>query len=722
MKILNMTASFGKLENAVLTPTEGLNVITLPNESGKSTWSAFLLAMLYGVDTSERTTAAKLAVKKKFEPWGGAPMQGRMDVEWNGRRITIERTSTGRVPMGNFRAYDLDSGLPIEGMTGENCGEMLLGAERSVFERSAFVGQAAHAVGSDAALEKRLAALVTTGEEDVSFGDVLRRIKDRKNHCRHNKTGLLPQLEAELAQVEDDLAQIRRQHQNDLQLRDEQQTLTERQARLEKLTAAFAMQAAARRLEQKEREAQNCADAQARLLEARREAEKLPDEAVLKKLEQELSEWKAPAAEELSAPDAPECPQGFASLREDEILPQAQRDAAEHARLSGGKRYPAVILWVLLGVMAAGAAALGLVNIIAGAIACGAGAVLCGVLAAIFTKKNADASRDLLAAQEICARYGQENADGILTLAAQYHERLLLYTHSRHEYEQKLEQAERERREEAEKLARLLGQVSMFAPEAQSADAARAAVAQALEKINAVQIAQRQADAAQAQFDAVCAALGDVSHAAMPTVDLTGLDEAQTKRELADVQARLGAVQSQLDLGRGRVDALGDSAELMAKKEALEKRIAIGQAQFDALALAEKTLQEANAQLQTRLSPQLCAEAGEILSRLTDGRYDTVRLDHEMHAEAREHDGIADHSILYLSGGTADQVYLAVRLAICRLALPEGTPLVLDDALVHFDDARMNAALKVLQDEAKTRQVLLFSCQQREAAALSRGL
>ncbi|MBQ1264581.1 MAG: AAA family ATPase [Oscillospiraceae bacterium] len=717
MKILSMTASFGKLENATLTPTEGLNIITLPNESGKSTWAAFLLAMLYGVDTSERSTAGKLAVKKKYEPWSGAPMQGRMEVEHNGRRITIERTSTGRVPMGVFRAFDSQSGLPIEGMTGENCGEMLLGAERSVFERSAFVAQSAHAVLSDAALEKRLAALVTTGEEDVSFGDTLRRIKDRKNHCRHNKTGLLPQLEAELAQIEDDLAQIRRQHKNDLQLRAEREELTERQAYLQTLAEAFEMQEVARQLQQKEREARNCADAQAALLEAKRQAERLPDEEVLRRMALELAE-KEPVLEECSEPEAPACPQGFERVEEEEILPKAQQDVSEYALLTDEKRRPAALLWALFGIFVFATVGTVIANLVIFSAICGAFAVIFGVFAAIFTKKNADVAHDAKLAAQILARYAVNDADGILSVAAQYHEQMLIYGHGKKDYEQKLLQTESAHRQWTEKFARLLGQVSMFAPEAQTADEAVKAVEAALSKCEAVKQAQQAANGAQARFDAVCAALGDVSCVRVPTADVTGHDEAQVRRELSDVQARLGAVRSQLDLGRGRVDALGDPAELMAKKEALQSRIALGQAQFDALALAEKTLQDANAELQTRLSPQLCAEAGEILSRLTERKYDTVRLDHEMHAEAREHGGIADRNVLFLSGGTADQVYLAVRLAICRLALPEGTPLVLDDALVRFDDARMKAALDVLRQEAKTRQILLFSCQEREAAAL----
>ena len=75
-------------------------------------------------------------------------------------------------------------------------------------------------------------------------------------------------------------------------------------------------------------------------------------------------------------------------------------------------------------------------------------------------------------------------------------------------------------------------------------------------------------------------------------------------------------------------------------------------------------------------------------------------------------------SALYLSRGTADQLYLAVRLAACRLVLlgEEPCPLVLDDALANFDDERMALALDCLSQLGKERQILLFTCHSREKA------
>ena len=52
-----MAASFGKLQNHTLEFNEGLNIIQAPNETGKSTWCAFLTAMFYGINSREELIA-----------------------------------------------------------------------------------------------------------------------------------------------------------------------------------------------------------------------------------------------------------------------------------------------------------------------------------------------------------------------------------------------------------------------------------------------------------------------------------------------------------------------------------------------------------------------------------------------------------------------------------------------------------------------------------------
>ena len=73
------------------------------------------------------------------------------------------------------------------------------------------------------------------------------------------------------------------------------------------------------------------------------------------------------------------------------------------------------------------------------------------------------------------------------------------------------------------------------------------------------------------------------------------------------------------------------------------------------------------------------------------------------------------HGSQWRSDGTVDQLYLSLRLAVAAELTPDA-PLILDDALVRFDDVRMTAALDILREAAEQKQVILFTCQSREKA------
>ena len=93
-----------------------------------------------------------------------------------------------------------------------------------------------------------------------------------------------------------------------------------------------------------------------------------------------------------------------------------------------------------------------------------------------------------------------------------------------------------------------------------------------------------------------------------------------------------------------------------------------------------------------------------------------MQEDLSLQAAAREEAVLRES--LWRSDGTADQLALALRLAVAQVLTPEA-PMVLDDTLVRFDDDRLTAALKLLQEIAREKQVILFTCQNREATLLA---
>ena len=203
LRIHRMTAAFGRLQGESLELRDGLNILQAPNETGKSTWCAFLLSILYGINSRERDRAGFIADKNRYAPWSGIPMSGRLDCAAEQGEITLTRSTRRQTsPMGEFRAVYAGTNEPVPGLTGSNCGEELLGVSREVYARSAFIRQNGLAISQDAELERRIAALISSGEEDTSFTEARDALKRQLNRRRHNKTGQLPALEAERSDLE----------------------------------------------------------------------------------------------------------------------------------------------------------------------------------------------------------------------------------------------------------------------------------------------------------------------------------------------------------------------------------------------------------------------------------------------------------------------------------------------------------------------------------------
>ena len=188
-----------------------------------------------------------------------------------------------------------------------------------------------------------------------------------------------------------------------------------------------------------------------------------------------------------------------------------------------------------------------------------------------------------------------------------------------------------------------------------------------------------------------------------------------TDRLTAEALAEQQRLMSRIGQYQGRMAVLGDGAAL--EQQLLRQNERIGQLEqtYAAVALSLDTLDRARKELQRRFAPGITRRAQELLSRMTLGRYQHLSLGEDLglHAGAGEEDTLRE--ALWRSDGTVDQLYLALRLAVAEELTPDA-PLVLDDALVRFDDDRLKAALEVLKEIAKEKQVILFTCQSREQA------
>ncbi|MBP2337521.1 uncharacterized protein YhaN [Saccharothrix coeruleofusca] len=160
------------------------------------------------------------------------------------------------------------------------------------------------------------------------------------------------------------------------------------------------------------------------------------------------------------------------------------------------------------------------------------------------------------------------------------------------------------------------------------------------------------------------------------------------------------------------------AAELHAKAE--EKLAALAEHVEEYLVVEiQRTVlrSELDAYERKHASPLLDA-AGRILEQLTDGRYVALRPLHGKDGRSLRVVGADEqaHEPDELSEGTADQAFLALRLAgIASLqesrvarGLPT-LPVVLDDVLMTFDDARAAAAIRVMAELAQRWQIIVLS-------------
>ncbi len=167
-----------------------------------------------------------------------------------------------------------------------------------------------------------------------------------------------------------------------------------------------------------------------------------------------------------------------------------------------------------------------------------------------------------------------------------------------------------------------------------------------------------------------------------------------------------------IDIAPGEVSV----GELDGEIARLEEEMQDACRDHDRLVLMASVLREADRRFREKHQPDVLKRASEYLERITDGRY--RRLITLENAGGGERLAVITGSgeprnvEFPLSGGTLDQIYLAFRLAVID-HLDEGhesLPLILDEALVNWDDMRFEKTMQLLSEVANTRQVFLFTC------------
>lgn len=146
--------------------------------------------------------------------------------------------------------------------------------------------------------------------------------------------------------------------------------------------------------------------------------------------------------------------------------------------------------------------------------------------------------------------------------------------------------------------------------------------------------------------------------------------------------------------------------DLMDKRDALQEKYDVLEEEKNAIDLAIDTINQLSADIYSDFGSKLNDSISEQVSIITDGKYQDVRLDENMHITVLD----GDHymPIEYLSSGTIEQIYLAVRICIAGLLCKDKMPVIVDDIFTAYDSARLKNALYCMS-RIDTDQIIIFT-------------
>lgn len=186
------------------------------------------------------------------------------------------------------------------------------------------------------------------------------------------------------------------------------------------------------------------------------------------------------------------------------------------------------------------------------------------------------------------------------------------------------------------------------------------------------------------------------------------------EQELAQAEAWLGQLQEQ----RGRLLQEQESLaacclqdDLMQQLE--EQRAALRDRldQYAVMAVCHELIGRARRVYEEERQPAVLQAASGYFAEMTGGTYRRIVMKIGTQELMAEHSELGPLESALLSRGTAEQLYLSMRLALSEAVSGQTPlPLLLDDLFVNFDEGRLVGAISVLRKVAERQQLIMMTC------------
>ncbi len=709
-------SAFGGVKNLTLIPSGGINVITAPNESGKSTVAAFIKFIFYGFGGQRRQALAENE-RSLYMPWDGSRAGGGITLSTPEGRFRIERyQSAAKETLDIYDAYTRKSVF-----TGLIPGEVFFGVGEETFSKVLFFRQLYQSKNGDDALAEQVQNIIFSADEKTNTERAVKRLKELRASLKNNqKRGMIPTLENELASYDEKLASsvsIKNELDSVLvSLGEKKQKIAFNRTKLDALEKE---KENLRKYEAKQKLASLLSlaradkDAQARYEECVKQfsGDNIPDTELVRSLINDNSELALAEKRVSELSDAASAEKS----RLDSIEGSDPFGGADTAKIKSSLKRRTALGYLFLALCVAcigGAAALYFTS---GAgipvFACAGGAALFAALFAIFVLgKPRDVKKYGFTAKAELEKALEEQP--LIKVRAEEQRKKLKST------EQECESA----RTRSAELKRSIGErIESYMSDSQGE------YDELLRRMldNSIEAGKLKAEKIS---------LGKQLEEQLANVDLEELkslaaDAYEPKRDASAVtreyefytsaSAGLRTQELELEKQRASLEARSPSPSVLyGKREAVKNRLDVLERKYASLGVALEVLDESREYMRSTVSPKLAQIASGYFAPATGGKYGELTITNDLSMAVSVSGGEKEAD--YLSAGARDTAYMCLRLALVDLLYSRAKPfLVLDDVFSRLDDVRLAYMLREIAKCADNSQIFIMTCHERESIALS---
>lgn len=744
--------SFGRINDMTLEFSDGVNVIEGENESGKSTIAAFIRYMLYGFTDDESESTLE---RKKRISWDTGMAHGSMYVRVGGKRYVINRST---VPTDNsdrptYREeasiVDVETGAPAFGKL--PAGEVFFGVDSELFDNTAFIGQIGGSDIDEDSVKQSIENIIFSGSEKINKQRAEARISDKMNALLHQggSGGAIIDLARKEEALEESLAACNMDNKLILEkeaelyrIRQRRMEAEEKQTKLYDLDSSYNNAMLIQTFDQLhvlEQECEEKIEFYNKYIEENTRQGFYPNEQYLTDLliaRKGLNEAYHTLGDAQDTYNAQKAAIGITHEIENAIERAGElggeAEIVKKATALWKQTVRSSVLAVLCGLVALGAGVfeIATMNIadmqllqilmgILGVLALGAG----GYLLYSLLKSN----KELSALESEFGTATFEDLKGkiaIISEARNKRDAMAIATENAREAVVRARERYEESKRELTTLILRWGEEPPTSDLGDFLDRLEGRVRFFLEKKNELldektnmeitvrEIRRNLADKSEIDVRAQVSPLMRKA--------LMGFNHDEIINGIADAKARVAEedklafdVENELMLLKARA---GDPSEYYSRIDAIAARREDMQQKHKAYFIALKAINSATDNLRAEISPRLGEYATNLMSIMTDNKYTSFDISDGLTVTFGDENG-NQKSVDFLSGGTRDMAYIALRAALIDMLYSEKPPVCFDESFAHQDNVRARAMMKAIGHLAtEGTQSFIFTCRGREAS------